>query len=105
MALDFNQRSFTKTADQSVIDQGLRAYMLKVYNYMTMGLLITGVVAYAFGRASIVTNEFGQIIGITAIGNMLFKITLISYTNQKNILVTSQEVTTITYGKGEKTVL
>ncbi len=29
MALDFNQRSFTKTADQVVIDEGLRAYMLK----------------------------------------------------------------------------
>jgi hypothetical protein len=39
---------------------------------MTMGLLITGLVAYMFGRASIVTNEFGQIIGITSIGNTLF---------------------------------
>ena len=46
MALDFNQRSFSKTADQSVIDEGLRAYMLKVYNYMTTGLLFTGLVAY-----------------------------------------------------------
>ena len=72
MALDFNQRTFTKTADQSAIDQGLRAYMLKVYNYMTMGLLITGLVAYTFGKASIITNEFGQIIGITSIGNALF---------------------------------
>ncbi|SVA98182.1 uncharacterized protein METZ01_LOCUS251795, partial [marine metagenome] len=25
MALDFNQRSFTKTTDQVVIDEGLRA--------------------------------------------------------------------------------
>ncbi|RFB78485.1 Bax inhibitor-1/YccA family protein [Methylovirgula sp. 4M-Z18] len=29
------------------IDQGLRTYMLGVYNYMTLGLAITGVVAYA----------------------------------------------------------
>lgn len=29
------------------IDQGLRAYMLGVYNYMTVGLAITGVVALA----------------------------------------------------------
>ncbi len=28
------------------VDQGLRAYMLGVYNYMTLGLGITGVVAY-----------------------------------------------------------
>ena len=72
MALDFNQRSFTKTTDQTVIDEGLRAYMLKVYNYMTTGLLLTGLVAYFFGKASIVTNELGQIIGITSIGAMLF---------------------------------
>ena len=72
MALDFNQRSFTKTADQAAIDEGLRAYMLKVYNYMTTGLLLTGLVAYFFGKASIVTNELGQIIGITPIGAMLF---------------------------------
>ena len=72
MALDFNQRSFTKTADQATIDEGLRAYMLKVYNYMTTGLLLTGLGAYFFGKASIVTNELGQIIGITPIGAMLF---------------------------------
>ena len=72
MALDFNQRSFTKTVDQAAIDEGLRAYMLKVYNYMTTGLLLTGLVAYFFGKASIVTNELGQIIGITPIGAMLF---------------------------------
>ena len=29
------------------IDQGLRAYMLRVYNYMASGLLLTGAVAYA----------------------------------------------------------
>ena len=46
MALDFNQKSFTKAADQVVIDEGLRAYMLKVYNYMTTGLLLTGLVSY-----------------------------------------------------------
>ena len=72
MALDFNQRSFTKTVDQATVDEGLRAYMLKVYNYMTTGLLLTGLVAYFFGKASIVTNELGQIIGITSIGAMLF---------------------------------
>ena len=72
MALDFNQRSFTKTTDQEVIDEGLRAYMLKVYNYMTTGLLLTGLVAYFFGKASIVTGEMGQIVGVTSIGALLF---------------------------------
>jgi FtsH-binding integral membrane protein len=31
----------------SAIDEGLRAHMLRVYNYMTIGLLLTGVLAYA----------------------------------------------------------
>ena len=72
MALDFNQRSFTKTADRVDIDEGLRAYMLRVYNYMTTGLLITGLIAYFFGKASVVTNDIGQIIGLTSVGNLLF---------------------------------
>jgi FtsH-binding integral membrane protein len=33
-------------ADRAGIDEGLRAYMLRVYNYMALGLAITGVVAY-----------------------------------------------------------
>ena len=72
MTLNFNKRSFTKTTDQEVIDEGLRAYMLKVYNYMTTGLLLTGLVAYFFGKASIVTGEMGQIVGVTSIGALLF---------------------------------
>ena len=72
MAPDFNQRTFTKTTDQTAIDEGLRAYMLKVYNYMTTGLLLTGLVAYFFGKASIVTGDQGQIIAFTSIGTLLF---------------------------------
>jgi FtsH-binding integral membrane protein len=53
----------------AVIDTGLRAYMLRVYNWMSSGLVLTGVVAYAI--ASIpglhvlffrdVVGQFGQI--------------------------------------------
>jgi hypothetical protein len=72
MALDFNQQSYTKTADQLVIDEGLRAYMLKVYNYMTTGLLVTGLIAFFFGKASIITNGTGEIVGLTSVGQLLF---------------------------------
>jgi FtsH-binding integral membrane protein len=37
----------TPPFDATTIDAGLRAYMLRVYNYMAGGLLLTGVVAYA----------------------------------------------------------
>jgi len=71
MALDFNQRSFTKTVDQAAIDEGLRAYMLKVYNYMTTGLLLTGFIAYFFGKASVEAYLPGGVV-LTPLGNTLF---------------------------------
>jgi uncharacterized protein len=73
MALDFNQRTFTKTVDQAAIDEGLRAYMLKVYNYMATALLVTGFVAYFFGKASMVTNAQGQVVQLTDLGMLLFQ--------------------------------
>jgi FtsH-binding integral membrane protein len=33
-------------ADAQAVDQGLRAHMISVYNYMTLGLGLTGLVAY-----------------------------------------------------------
>src|ERR1700727_3884018 len=41
-----NSRSGAGIA-RSDVDQGLRAYMVGVYNYMTLGLGVTGLVAYA----------------------------------------------------------
>ena len=72
MALDFNQRSFTKSVDQTAIDEGLRAYMLKVYNYMASGVLLTGFVALMFFKMAVVTSAEGQIIGLTNFGNTIY---------------------------------
>ena len=35
-----------RTIEQGVFDAGLRAHMLRVFNYMVLGLVITGVVAF-----------------------------------------------------------
>ena len=48
--MEFNKQNIlnkVKEAQQStvVMDEGLRAYMLKVYNYMGSALLVTGIVA------------------------------------------------------------
>ncbi len=42
-------QSATTTA---VLDAGLRAYMLRVYNWMSSGLLLTGIIAYAIAHTS-----------------------------------------------------
>ena len=47
-----------KAAQQTAVamDVGLRAYMLKVYNYMATGILLTGIVALITFKMSVVTN-------------------------------------------------
>jgi len=40
----------SRTSAAAEIDEGLRRYMLKVYNYMTIGLLITAGVSYWLGN-------------------------------------------------------
>ena len=72
MVMDFNQRTFGKAKDESLVDEGLKAYMLRVYNYMASGLLLTGLVAFIFGKASVVSNEAGQLVGLTSLGATLF---------------------------------
>jgi len=60
-------------ADRALaIDQGLRAYMLRVYNTMAMGVALTGIVAWLTFQAAVVTNEAGAITGLTAFGQSIF---------------------------------
>ena len=42
----------------AVVDEGLRSYMLTVYNYMAAGVALTGIVAYLlFTQAVVVTPD------------------------------------------------
>jgi len=71
--MEFNKQSTSvrSSASEAVIDQGLRAYMLKVYNYMASGVLLTGLVALAFFKMAVVSDG-GQIIGLTNFGNTIY---------------------------------
>ncbi|MDU6243714.1 MAG: BAX inhibitor (BI)-1/YccA family protein, partial [Bradyrhizobium sp.] len=40
-------------ADAATVDAGLRAYMLRIYNYMSIGLAITGLAALGVYMASV----------------------------------------------------
>ena len=60
-------------ADRAVaIDQGLRAYMIRIYNYMAMGVALTGVVSWFTYQAAVVTNANGAIVGLTSFGQAIF---------------------------------
>ena len=53
-------------------DMGLRAHMIRVYNYMAGGVALTGVVAWLTFQMAVVTNASGAITGLTPFGHTLF---------------------------------
>lgn len=79
MSFDSNRDFVISRSSSAVeIDEGLRQYMLKVYNYMTIGLLITAGVSYLLANsalgATFFTPETGEpnILGWIAIIAPLF---------------------------------
>ena len=74
--MEFNKNEILNRAKAgqtaAVMDEGLRAYMLKVYNYMATGILLTGIVALITFKMSVVTNDAGSIVGLTQIGNAIY---------------------------------
>jgi len=56
--------------EAGVVDQGLRAYMIRVYNYMASGVAITGVVAYLIYAMSVEHTAAG--LHLTSFGSFIF---------------------------------
>ena len=56
----------------TAIDAGLRAYMIRVYNYMAAAVALTGVVAWFTFNAAVTTDAAGAIVGMTAFGQAIF---------------------------------
>ena len=57
-------------SDQVAIDAGLRAYMIRVYNYMTAGVALTGLVAWVTYSAAVVDTGAG--LELTQFGHAIF---------------------------------
>ena len=74
--MEFNRDNIlnkkTSAAKTVVMDEGLRAYMLKVYNYMATGVLLTGIIALITFKMSVVTDAGGSIVALTDIGNAIY---------------------------------
>ena len=74
--MEFNRQNIrskvSATTKTHVIDEGLRSYMLKVYNYMSSGIFLTGIISLLLFKLSVVTNSEGAITGLTSIGNTLY---------------------------------
>ncbi len=60
-------------ADQAAFDAGLRAHMIRVYNYMASGLALSGIVAFAVFSSPQFASVFfqvqnGFVVGMTGLG-------------------------------------
>ena len=72
--MDFKRQNIFQatSAKTAVWDAGLRAYMLKVYNYMATGVLLTGIISVISFKLSAEVSVSGQIIALTDYGNAIF---------------------------------
>jgi FtsH-binding integral membrane protein len=60
-------------ADQASFDVGLRAHMVRVYNYMASGLALSGIVAFALFSSTELAGLFfqvqaGRVVGLNVLG-------------------------------------
>jgi FtsH-binding integral membrane protein len=78
MAQFDRQTSATHSGTQAAIDEGLRSYMLGIYNYMGIALGITGVVAFFLTTLTTTTNPEAAVaqmqngILLTSLGQTLY---------------------------------
>ena len=72
---DYDRNYATRTGfgaeRAAAIDAGLRAYMIRVYNYMAAGVALTGVVAWLTFNAAVQTNAAGQLV-LTSFGQAIY---------------------------------
>ncbi|HQU02792.1 MAG TPA: Bax inhibitor-1/YccA family protein [Acetobacteraceae bacterium] len=70
-------RGAATAASSVVIDAGLRAYMLRVYNWMASGLLLTGIVSYGISQSSLINALYPMV--QNANGDMVRSTSLLAY--------------------------
>lgn len=70
---DLDKQYLSRThVDATQIDVGLRAHMLRVYNYMAMALALTGVIAFGASEMAVVTDSAGRIVELTGFGALVY---------------------------------
>lgn len=70
------QPAVTGESQSTAIDAGLRSYMLKVYNYMASGVLLTAIIAYFAGTSdaflqTVLKFDGGQAVGVAPVGYLI----------------------------------
>ncbi|MCC8417528.1 MAG: Bax inhibitor-1/YccA family protein [Rickettsia endosymbiont of Bryobia graminum] len=75
--IDYTKTSSFADISKKTYDDGLRAYMLKVYNYMALALALTGALAFAtisfepLTRLMFAIGPNGQLLGNSSLGTLI----------------------------------
>ena len=64
----FENKEVAYTSNAQVVDEGLRNYMLKIYNYMAGGLAVTGIISYLIANNLQILRLFITPTGYSAFG-------------------------------------
>ena len=70
--INSNHPQATTAPADAAMDQGLRAYMVGVYNYMAGGVFLTGLVAYVTFSAAVVERAGAGRRDLTEFGQLLY---------------------------------
>ncbi|MBP6011726.1 MAG: Bax inhibitor-1/YccA family protein [Alphaproteobacteria bacterium] len=90
---DFENPAYRTTSDAAAIDQGLRAHMISVYQFMMLGVAVTGLVAYFVSSTpAIYTAIFGSPLKWLAIFAPVGLVMLLSFGINRMSAVTAQAV-------------
>jgi FtsH-binding integral membrane protein len=95
MAFESHQRGYSVSVGRSAaeVDAGLRAYMLRVYNYMASALALTGIVALAVSSSpALMQTIFGSGLGIVVMLAPVGLVLFLSFGINKMSLTTAQAV-------------
>jgi len=71
------QAGYRAATGTAVLDEGLRAYMLRVYNWMASGLLLTGIIAFAISHTSAMNALYPQV--MDSAGDLVYRPTMLAY--------------------------
>ena len=64
MQLNLNSTDTQSRQPAATVDQGLRSYMIRVYNYMAMGVGLTGIMAYMVANTSLINLFYSMQDGV-----------------------------------------
>lgn len=68
----FATTQFGAQSKATAYDAGLRAYMLKIYNYMASALALTGIVAMVFANMAVTVDPDTGSRALTSVGHAIF---------------------------------